>query len=234
MQDLDSRLDRLAHRRRSLPEQVAAAELATRRSDLIDRVVGAETQATDLQRELSKAEADVDQVRSRAERDRQRLDAGRVGSPKELEGLQHELSSLGRRQSDLEDIVLEVMERLEDEQTRAAALSAERDAVAAELAATEQRRDDAYADIDRESLELAEQRKSAAAEIPADLLALYEKIREQQGGVGAAALHQRRCEGCRLELNSTEMAEMRSAAEDEVLRHEECRRILVRVAESGL
>lgn len=234
MQDLDTRLDRLAHRRRSLPEQAAALELATRCSDLADRVVGAETQASDLQRELGKAEADVDQVRSRAERDRQRLDAGRVGSPKELEGLQHELISLGHRQSDLEDIVLEMMERLEEEQTRAAALTAERDDAGAELAATEQRRDDAYADIDRESVELAEQRKAAAAEIPADLLALYERIREQKGGVGAAVLHQRRCEGCRLELNSTEMAEMRTAAEDEVLRHEECRRILVRVVESGL
>ena len=70
--------------------------------------------------------------------------------------------------------------------------------------------------------------------VQALLVALYEKIREQQGGVGAAELRQRRCGGCRLELNNVEINELRDADPDEVMRCDECRRILVRTAESGL
>ena len=69
--------------------------------------------------------------------------------------------------------------------------------------------------------------------LDAALLALYEKIRESSGA-GAAMLRARRCEGCRLELNPQELQRIRSAADDEVVRCEECRRILVRTGESGL
>ena len=75
----------------------------------------------DVQRELRKSEADVEQVSTRAARDRARLEAG-TGSAKDLQGLQHELESLARRQSDLEDVELEVMERLETAQTEASGL----------------------------------------------------------------------------------------------------------------
>ncbi|MCF8528271.1 MAG: nucleic acid-binding protein, partial [Candidatus Nanopelagicales bacterium] len=68
----------------------------------------------------------------------------------------------------------------------------------------------------------------------ADLLSLYNKIRAEQGGVGAAALHRGSCQGCRLTLPPTEIEELRAAAPDAVIRCEECRRILVRTPESGL
>jgi uncharacterized protein len=151
-----------------------------------------------------------------------------------LESLQHEIATLGRRQSDLEDVVLEVMERLEEVQARHATLStqqAEAQARAAELTGS---RDRTTAEIDAEVADLRTQRDSQASGIDADLLALYEKIRAQQAGIGAAELKQRRCTGCRLELNSVEIARLRGAEEDEVLRCEECRRILVRTVESGL
>ena len=70
--------------------------------------------------------------------------------------------------------------------------------------------------------------------IPADLLALYEKAREHSGGVGAAMLRARRCEGCRIELSGSELSAVRTAEPDEVVRCENCRRILVRTDESGL
>ena len=68
----------------------------------------------------------------------------------------------------------------------------------------------------------------------AELVALYEKIRARENGVGAAALHQRRCPGCRLELTASDVSRLRDAAPDEVLRCEQCQRILVRTPESGL
>ena len=77
-------------------------------------------------------------------------------------------------------------------------------------------------------------REDIAGQVGADLLALYEKIRTSSGGTGAAALRQRRCGGCQLELNAVDLQQIRTAADDEVARCEECRRILVRTPESGL
>jgi predicted nucleic acid-binding Zn-ribbon protein len=70
--------------------------------------------------------------------------------------------------------------------------------------------------------------------LPAELVALYDKVRAASGGVGAAALQRGRCEGCHLQLNTTDLNRIREAPADEVLRCEECRRILVRTPESGL
>lgn len=234
MQALDTRLDQLAHRRATLPEHATIASLETRVAALRDQIVAAQTEESDLGRELTKAEGDVDQVRARAERDQKRLDAGQVSSPRELESLQHEIATLARRQGDLEEIVLDVMERLESAQSRAAELGAQLEQVQAELADAVARRDVALAEMDAEVEQATAQRATQASGLDAALLETYEKIRAQQGGIGAAELRQRRCGGCRLELNNVELGRIRDADPDEVIRCEECRRILVRTAESGV
>jgi predicted nucleic acid-binding Zn-ribbon protein len=217
-----------------LPEHAALAELDIELGSLRDQIVVAETEQSDLARELSKAEGDVDQVRARAERDQKRLDVGQVSSPKELEGLQHEIATLARRQSDLEEIVLDIMERLESAQSRASELAAQQETARAKATELTALRDTTTAEIDADATQLSAQRNTQAGAIDAALITLYEKIREQQGGVGAAELRQRRCGGCRLELNNVEINELRDADPDEVMRCDECRRILVRTAESGL
>jgi uncharacterized protein len=199
-----------------------------------DALVGAQTEDEDAAREQKKAEADVEQVRSRAQRDQQRLDAGHVSSAKELESLQHEIASLAHRQSDLEEVVLEVMERREDAQKRLGDLTAERERLTAERAEVDARREAAFTEIDDETGTVTSERTGLAGEVPQDLLALYERLREQNGGVGAARLYRGRCEGCRLELTPSDIARLRDAPPDEVVRCEECRRILVRTGESGL
>ena len=234
LQALDSALDRLAHRRRTLPELAAVDELQTRVDRLADDVVLLQTEDADLGREQSKIDADVDVVRLRMAKDQQRLDTGQVSSPRELENLQSEIESLHRRQGDLEDAELEIMEKREVVQQRLAEVVAERERVALELAETEQRRDATFAEIDAESEKATQQRAELAASIDAELLALYEKVRASSSGVGAAALHRGRCEGCHLQLNTTDLNRLRDAPADEVVRCEECRRILVRTAESGL
>ena len=173
-------------------------------------------------------------MRQRAVRDQQRLDSGAVTSPKDLENLQREIASLAKRQGDLEDVVLDVMERRESAQERVTELTGRVSAVEARIEETRARRDTAQEEIDAESADVTKERETVAASLPADLLKLYEKLREQQDGVGAARLFQRRCEGCRLELNITELNDVRAAAPDAVVRCENCRRILVRTAESGL
>lgn len=233
IQALDSKLDQLAHRRRTLPQLAALAAAETRIGQIRDVLVASTTQESDLARELRKAESDVDAVRTRAARDRKMLDSG-AGSAKDLAHLQSELESLAKRQSDLEDIVLEVMERAEvsanrtaDLNRQRAAADQDRDKQAAEVAAEQSA-------IDKDIAFATQQRALLAGQQQADLLALYEKIRSQYNGIGAAAIRQRRCEGCRLELDIAEVNEVKATAPDAIYRHDSCRRILVRTSESGL
>jgi predicted nucleic acid-binding Zn-ribbon protein len=229
----DTRLAQLAHRGRTLPEHAEVERLAQRRRVLADELVVARTAASDLRRELAKAEADVEQVRARASRNRARLDAGQ-GTAKDLQALQHELGTLGDRQGVLEDAELEVMEGLETAEAQVGQVEAHEGEVDGELSEVERRRHEALARLDAEATAEQNARAAAAAGVPGELLALYEKIRDASGGVGAARLYQRRCEGCRLELTPTDLGRIRSAGEDAVLRCEECGRILVRTPDSGL
>jgi hypothetical protein len=233
LQAVDTALAQLAHRRDHLPELTELAAIDERVSGLGDDVVRAETEVSDLDREQKRVDRDVEQVRDRADRDRARLQAG-AASAKELEGLQHEVESLTRRQRTLEDQELEVMERREGADKRLADARAQLDEIATERAAIEGRKAAAFEEIDGSRQGREDERKGIVGDIPAELLALYDKVRAQQGGVGAAALRQRRCEGCRIELSGNDLTAVRHAAPDDVVRCEECRRILVRTPESGL
>jgi predicted nucleic acid-binding Zn-ribbon protein len=230
---LDAELARLDHRRSALPEVAELARMEARAAELKDAIVVAETELGDLAKEEGRAERDVDQVRTRIERDRARLDAGQVSAARELASLQSEIESLHRRQGDLEEIVLELMERREALVSRRDELAAERDSLADETAIVAARRDAAVKEIDEQAGRASDERGGIAAEVPADLLKLYEQIRGVRG-VGAAALRAGRCEGCHLTLNTVDLNEIRASAPDEVIRCEECRRILVRTPESGL
>jgi predicted nucleic acid-binding Zn-ribbon protein len=162
------------------------------------------------------------------------MDKGLVTSPKDLERMQQELVSLSRRISELEDTELEVMERLEAAQLEHERLDerlAAIDVRAGELLAS---RAAAAGDVTAEVDKLTQERTVTAGDVPGDLLALYEKIRTQKGGVGAAALRARRCSGCSLELTASDLGSIAKAPSDEVLRCEECNRILVRTSESGV
>jgi uncharacterized protein len=229
----DVALTQLAHRRHTLPEVAAveAAEEAER--ELAMEVVRAETEVRDLDREQKRLEGDVDTVRQRAARDQQRLDSGSA-SPKEMTNLQHELQSLARRQSDLEDLVLEQMERREAADAALAAAQEGQERARAERERAVQLRDDALADIADGTGRHEAARAEVAGQVPAPLLALYDRIRTQTGTTGAALLKARQCQGCRIELNGRELAAVRGTAPDEVVRCDNCGRILVRTAESGL
>ncbi|MGG5257355.1 zinc ribbon domain-containing protein [Phycicoccus avicenniae] len=232
LQAIDTRLGQIAHARRTLPQLAELADLEGKARLLDDQLVRSRTELGDIQREVAKSEADVQLVRDRAARDRARLDAG-TGTAKDLQALQHELESLARRQGELEEVELEVMERAEDAEHDVAELERGRAELGERIGRLEADRDAALATLAAEEETVAAPRAGVVDEVGEDLVALYEKIRASSG-TGAAALRQRRCEGCRLELNPVEIQRLRSAAEDEVLRCEECNRILVRTPESGL
>jgi predicted nucleic acid-binding Zn-ribbon protein len=234
VQSKDSALAQLAHRRTTLPEHERIAALTAEASELSGRQVEAETEVGDLERAQRKFDAEVEQVRQRRVRDEDRMSSGAITNPKDLASLQHELGALDRRISTLEDEELEIMEQLEEAQGRLASVTNDVERVKSDLEQTTAARDAAIADLDSEAAVVRIARDGLASGLPADLTALYDKVRGQHSGLGAAALRARRCEGCRLEINGADLRELAGKPDDEVLRCPECSRILVRTAESGL
>jgi predicted nucleic acid-binding Zn-ribbon protein len=216
-----------------LPALAELRVLEAEMSALNDERVRAQTALDDVQREITKADSDVQLVRERSARNQTRMDAGQ-GTAKDMQALQHEVDSLARRQSALEDIELEVMERAESlaaDVSRLEAGCAEMTVRVDELKAV---CDKTLAELDAEVEQIQRSRADVVVGVGDDLVVLYEKIRASSDGIGAAVLRHRRCEGCNLELNQVDINRFTAAAQNEVLRCEECRRILIRTAESGI
>ena len=233
LQDVDLQLDQVAHKRKSLPEHRALTELVAEKTVVDHDLVTADTEVSDLQREQKKADTDVEQVRQRKARNQQRIDSGQISSPKDLENLQHEIGSLDRRISDLEDAELEVMEKLEAAEGIQADLRTRAEAFAGRQTELETIRDAALKELDEQRAELGDKRATIAAELPDALVTQYQRLREHNGGIGAAPLVGKRCMGCRMELSPSDLNRIKAAAPDAVLRCEECGRILVRTSESA-
>jgi predicted nucleic acid-binding Zn-ribbon protein len=229
----DTQLHRLAHKRAKLP---AVAELELVKDEL--QVVGEEAEmakakAQGVRRELRRLEDEIAKVQIRRTRDRERLESG-GGLSRELVTLQQDLELLERRRDGLEEEALEVMERLDQEQAAVAGLETA-------LERLGQRGSDLRAQLEADLAAIAEveaaekaARAAAAEGLDEGLLKLYERLRERLGGVGAAALVRRRCEGCGMDLNASDLGAIRQMGPDEVARCEECGRILVRGEDSGL
>jgi uncharacterized protein len=231
--ELDSRAAQLRHQRGHLPEMAEISTLEAERTQLTDQVRDARIVVDDLTVEQAKADREVEQVKTRRERDRTRMDSGQITNPKDLERMQHELVSLERRISTLEDAELEVMEKLEEAQQLLDGLGIRAEDIDARLGELVAARDEKRVEIDRSLEEVSAARGPATEGIPEDLMALYERLREQKG-IGAALLRSRQCGGCNMTLDASELSRIRSAPADEVIRCEECQRILVRTDESGL
>jgi predicted nucleic acid-binding Zn-ribbon protein len=234
LQSLDSRADQLRHQRDTLPEIAEIEELTTHQRDLETQRIDQQMIVDDLEVERAKVDSDVEAVRARQTRDQQRIDQGLIANPKDLQHMQAELESLQRRITSLEDQELEVMEQLEEAQNTLTQLAEQAEAAQVRLTDVTAARTHKAGAIDTELAAVETERASLVAELPADLLALYDRLRAAKGGVAAAELRARECGGCRLAVDAAELGVIRAAAEDEVVRCEECQRILVRTSESGL
>ena len=232
--DLDTELSRLDHRRRTQPEIAELAQLGERAAKVRDAITIADTNLSDLDRELSRAERDVEQVRVRIDRDNERLNAGQVSNARELESLQSEVASLRRRQSDLEEGVLELMEKREAAQALRDGAAAEAETVAADTASVTARSDVAVAGINEQGAKATSARATRGRPTSPLTCSPSTTRSARLRRLGAAALRRGQCGGCRDMLSTVELNEIRAAAPDEVVRHEECRRILIRTADSGL
>jgi predicted nucleic acid-binding Zn-ribbon protein len=225
--EIDAELSRIAHRRSHLPEIQRYEEVQDQHRTANDRLAALRLALEDLETEVSRFESEIDAVRKREDRDRSMLTAGRADA-KQLTDLQHELQTLQRRQESLEDSLLEVMERREELQSDHTRELAAIDALQTELAAVQQARDDALADMDKTREDRGQRRSQLISGLDGELVALYERQRSS-AGIGAGLLQGKRCGACRIELDRGELARISAAADDEVLRCPECRAILLRV-----
>lgn len=232
LQDIDLQLTALEHRKRSIPQRKELETQQALAEKLYEEVVRTRTEVFDVEREVTKAEADVQLVRDRADRTNSRLEAGQ-GSAKELESMQREMTSLGRRQAELEEIQLGVMEKAEGLRTDQQKAEQAKASVDEKVVALEKEIADAEAALDRERSVVQQRREQFVPQL-LDLADVYEAERAKFGGLAVAALRERRCGGCGLELNASERARIKAADEDEMLRCEDCSRILIRTDESGL
>ncbi len=228
LQQIDIDLLKIAHKIKNSPLNSNLESLNRNLIDSKNLLIAAETEKSDIQHELSRSEIDVEQVVSRIEKDEKRLASG-TGTPKELEQIQHELGTLAKRRSELEEVELEIMVRVDDVSKRITDLQKQLASFEAELARVQ-----SELEIEVRSLDSAKQisltaREALAPQIDKELLALYEKIRSSSDGLGAAQLVGDSCGGCHLKLNAAEMEKIKSLSDDEVVRCEECRRILIRV-----
>lgn len=234
VQAVDTAVAQLQHRRKTLPEHAEIARLRTERAALASELVASDTAVSDLELEQARAESDLEPVRQRLVRNQQRIANGTVADPKALASMVEEVEHLKKRIGDLEDAELEIMEQLETEvsgRERLLAQAARRDETLAGLSA---KRDTQLTELDADIAERQTERAALVPAVPTQLLALYDKLGASHGGVGAAELRQRRCTGCQLELNAADLREYAAAPPDEVLRCEECSRILIRTEQSGL
>ena len=225
----DLSADQLRHRKTTLPERLALAEQQAAMARLDTELAEIRGRLTDLERSQKRIEDEVATLEAKGEAENKRLYSGTVTSPRELQAMQEEIDGLARRQRELEDDVLEIMEAAEplrEEIDRLESIREDRESEAARLgeviAAAE-------AEIDGELAGVVGEREQLASGIAPELLATYERLRDRLGGIGVARLEGGQCMGCHLSLPATEVDAIRHAAPGAVMFHEECGRILVRV-----
>lgn len=227
LQTHDTAADQLRHRRASLPQRQELTALDRRDADLASRRATLESTRHDLGREQSRLEDEIASIEDkRTQADRQ-LYSGSITAPRELQALQDEIGALGRRQSDLEDELLEVLtaiEPVDDDLARLAQeqaeVDAERERLLADLGAAE-------AEIDAELAGVEGERKALAAALPEERLSEYEAARRRHGGIAVARLVGSNCGGCHLTLSAVELDRIKKLPADEPAVCEECGRLLV-------
>ena len=232
LQAIDTKLQQVQHQSATLAQHAEIAALTKEADAARKTVVDRSGALDDVRTELGRIESDVEVVEKRIARDSERAQAS--SSMKDIQALEQELEALRKRRSDLEEIELVVMERLEEQEAAVAEAEAERDELLGRIAALEQKRDEQLAELARLQGDLRRDRDAVASAVPEALGALYEKRRTVGHGTGAALLRARTCGACTMTLTGSDLADVRQAPADDVVFCPDCGAILVRTEESGI
>ncbi|MEV8212114.1 C4-type zinc ribbon domain-containing protein [Leifsonia sp. NPDC077715] len=231
LQAADTRLAQLAHAAKNLPQLAELAKLQPEVEALRARWIAATGELEDARAELKRVESDVEVVEARVKRDTDRVQ--QTASVKDVQALEAELASLARRKDDLEEIELNVMERVGTLEGALAAVEAERAELGSRVEALEAQRDEEAGKLDVQRKAAAADRAAIAEALPADLIELYERQRTRYG-IGAAALIRGVSMGSNVKLTESDLSEIRRAAADDVVLCPDSGAILVRGEDSGL
>jgi predicted nucleic acid-binding Zn-ribbon protein len=228
LQRIDSAIMQATHKLKTLPEREQLTAIHTRITASAELLKTAEAELADVTIDLRRSEVDVESVADRMAKDEARLSGGSA-SPKELEQLQHEIATLSKRKSELEDGELEIMMLVDAAKEKVATIKNDEEGLKKLEFELNIRLENAVTELDREIALKKSERTLLVPKIDTVLVELYEKVKGNGGGVGAALLIGNTCDGCRLAINAVEMERIKSLDSEEVLRCEECRRILVRI-----
>lgn len=224
----DTEVDRLEHRRRTLPERAALATVEQRLADLAVTTAELAGRRGKVAGRQSDLEGDLAATESRIASLERRLYSGEVTATRDLMAMTAEVESLRGRVSSLEDQVLSTMDELEPLDAELSALEEQRQALDAQACDLRAAIAEAEVAIDGEVAEERRRRGELAAGLPADLVSVYERLRARLAGVGAARLEHGSCTGCHLTLPAVELDRLRKLDADALAYCDQCGRILVR------
>jgi uncharacterized protein len=231
VQDLDTSISQLQHRRATLPERQELSSVTTALGVVARRTAEIEGSRTVLVERQQALEADIATSAARRESLEQRMYAARGTPARDLQAMDDEIRHLRQRRDQLEDDELEVMVALEPLDAELATLETQGTELGAEADRLRAAVDSAEAEIDKDLAVQVAARDVAADALPLDLKSRYESLRARLGGTGAARLVGSRCSGCHLELPSMEVDRIRHLPTGAVVTCEQCGRILVPTAQ---
>jgi len=228
VQDHDTTIDQLRHRRSALPEQAELASVEGRLSVLETRAHEIQGGRDELGARQASLEEQIEGARTRRSEIERRMFGGQVTAARDLQAMDEEVKHLARHISELEDREIEIMEELEPIDADLGAVSAGRDGLRADRVRLQASVAAVVVGNDADLVTESTARLAAASSVPDDLLTRYERLRTTLGGTGAARLVGGSCSGCHLSLPAMEMDRIRKAPDDEIILCDQCGRILVR------
>lgn len=226
--EVDREILRLTHQRSSLPELGEINQKMAKYRQLATPIVEANTQVSDLKIEVDRLEGDLSSAKARLERNQTRVDQGQINDAKALQSILDENEHLKGRIANLEEQLLNQMMEVDQCTKQHEELVAEQKELETQVRALVKTRDEKVAGLNAQ-LKMAEQaRKTVTDQLPRPLVELYDKIAARNSDVGAGELKDSKCTGCGLLINQLDLKEYYARPVNEVIRCEECGRILVR------
>lgn len=233
VQDLDTTITQLEHRRAALPARSRLRTLEGQVASIESQMDAVGAQRQEVVDRLTALDQQVASLTSRRRTLESQLYGARDVAPRDLQAMEGEVHHLTRRRAELEEVELGLMEEQEAFDTQLAALGGQRSELEGQAEALRKELADAEADVNAQLAEVSASRGTEVRRLPTELADRYETIRARLGGVGAARLVGNRCSGCHLELPAMEVDRIRHLPMDTVVTCDQCGRILVRSEEGG-
>ena len=227
VQDLDTTIMQLEHRRAALAESSGLAAV----EDQLASLQAARDDASARRAVIAATQKDLEEqiavVSERGSSIEKRMYAATGSSGRELQAMNEEVRHLTQRRAELEE--LELVAMLEQDPIDEELDALRERLVPLELQAAELRRQvaESQVEIDGALSEAMRSRAAEAAHLPSALADRYETLRAHLKGTGAARLVGSHCDGCHLELSSAEVEKIRALPPGDVATCEQCGRILV-------